>query len=200
MALQSQRRPARRRALDADLSIGGSGPRCRAPDAESARPLLGRAALGQGCRSRRPFGDRRPATTTGKKQPCRDHPDRANLHAGSSRVPSGATTRATCAAGTQLGSALTREVRTGCAREDHASQRGFRRIEQPGSSKPSPLSWGHRLVSARGRMPPRRTFCQAQAHLPCSRPCHNRLQVGGAIRAGPPRLGVDPVVRGGPLS
>ena len=69
--------------------------------------------------------------------------------------------------------------RTGRAREDHASQRGFRRTGPLGSSKPSPPSSGHRLASLVVRLTPTRTFCQAQTQVLCSRQCHNRAAVGG---------------------
>jgi hypothetical protein len=69
--------------------------------------------------------------------------------------------------------------RTGRAREGHTSQRGFRRTGPLGSSKPSPPSSGHRLASQVIRLTPTRTFCQAQTHVLCSRPCHNRAHVGG---------------------
>jgi hypothetical protein len=42
---------------------------------------------------------------------------------------------------------------------------GFAESTHWGVQSPPPLSWGHRLASSRERMPPSRTFCQAQADV-----------------------------------
>ena len=92
--------------------------------------------------------------------------------AGFSRVPSGVTTRGTCAAGTQLG-ARTRKCARGAPVKTALAGAGFAEAAHWGVQSPPPFL-GTPPGIPRIRLTLTRIFCQAQAHVLCGRPCHNR--------------------------